>query len=119
MIVNRRYVAPATHATNSGGPMQAVPYGARFRLRSDFPVSSLDSGAQVIARALQTYGMILADGGQIALTAESDAFAEHTWEEVGVGDYSLSSIDATDFEIIDTGASVYDSWDCQREQITE
>jgi hypothetical protein len=119
MIIDRRYVAPATHATHSGGPLQAVPYGARFRLRSDFPVSSLDPGAQVIARALQRYGMILADGGQITLTAESDIFAEHTWEEVGVGDYSLSSIDATDFEIIDTGASVYDTWDCERAQITD
>ena len=119
MIVNRRYVPPATHATNSGGPAEAVPYGARFRLRSDYPIASLDSGAQVVARALQRYGMILSDGGQITLTAESDVFAEHTWEEVGVGDYSLSAIDATDFEIIDTGDSVYDTWDCEREQITE
>lgn len=119
MIVDRHYVAPATHATNSGGPPEAVPYGARFRLRADYPVETLDSGAQVIARALQRYGMILSDGGQIALTAESDVFAEHTWEEVGVGDYALADLDATDFEILDAGASRYDTWDCERTQITD
>lgn len=119
MIEDRTYVAPATHATNSGGPSNSVPYGSRFRLRADFPVETLSSGAQVIARALQRYGMILADGGQVALTAESDLFTEHTWEEVGISSRSLASIDATDFEIVEAGAEIYDTWDCQREQLTE
>ncbi len=119
MIVDRHYVPPATHATNSGGPAGALPYGSRLRLRADYPVDSLGENAQVIARALQRYGMILADGGQMALTAESDLFSEHSWAELGIDSYALAAIDATDFEIIDAGASMYDDWDCQREQITE
>lgn len=119
MIVNRHYVAPATHATNSGGPMSAVPYGARLRLRADFPLETLSAGARVIAVALQRYGMILADGGQVALTAESDLFSVHSWDEVGVDSYSLASIDATDFEIIDAGDYVYDTWDCTRTALTQ
>ncbi len=57
------YVHPATHAGAPSGPAEAPPYGARLRLRSDYPVSSLPAGAQVVARALQRYGMLLADGG--------------------------------------------------------
>ena len=30
------------------------------------------------------YGIVLADGGNIALTAESDRFSSHTWAELGV-----------------------------------
>jgi serine/threonine-protein kinase len=41
-------------------------------------------GARVIARAMQRYGMILSDGGNIALTAQSDRFTTHKWSEVGV-----------------------------------
>lgn len=119
LIVDRRFVAPATHATNSGGPAGSVPYGARFRLRADFPLATLSAGAQVIARALQRYGMILADGGQVALTAESDLLTEHTWAEVGVDAYSLATIDADDFEILDAGASTYDDWDCQRTPLSQ
>lgn len=60
------YLHPATHSTSAAsGPSSAPPFGARFRLRADFPVGSLPSqGARVVARALQRYGMFLADGGQ-------------------------------------------------------
>ena len=43
------------------------------------PVASLPAGAQVVARALQRYGMLLADGGNIALTAQSDRFTTAKW----------------------------------------
>lgn len=118
MIVNRTYVAPATHATNSGGPAGAVPYGARFRLRSDFPVASLPPNVQVIARALQRYGMLLADGGNIALTAEADVLSATKWATLGIDNLSLAGLRATDFEIVDTGPTVYDDWNCQRTPIT-
>ena len=45
-----------------------------LRLRADYPIDSLPSeGAKVVARAMQKYGMYHADGGNIALTAQSDA----------------------------------------------
>lgn len=48
-------------------------YGARFRLKSSFALSSLpNEGARTVARALQKHGMFLADGGNIALTAQAD-----------------------------------------------
>jgi len=77
----RTYVHPATHATGATtGPATAPPYGARLRLRADYPLASLpNEGARVVARALQRYGMILADGGNVALTAQSDRFTRAKW----------------------------------------
>ena len=37
--------------------------GARFRLKSSFNISSFNPQAQVILRALQHYGMLVADNG--------------------------------------------------------
>ncbi len=38
----RTYVHPATHSTNAtSGPATAPPYGARLRLRADYPLASL------------------------------------------------------------------------------
>src|SRR5439155_15842561 len=76
------YVRPATHA---GGPtgQGMPPYGARLRLRPDYPLASLpDEGTRIIARALQRYGMILTDGGNIALTAVNDRFTTAKWSAV-------------------------------------
>ncbi|MEM8961618.1 MAG: hypothetical protein AAGD38_09080, partial [Acidobacteriota bacterium] len=75
------YVAPATHSTGatSGGP-DAPPYGARLRLRADFPLDQLpNEAARTVARAMQSYGIILTDGGTIALTARSDRFTTTKW----------------------------------------
>lgn len=119
MIHNRVYVPPGSHSTSSGGPAEAVPYAALFRLRADSPVEELSPAAQVVARALQRYGMYLSDGGDLALTAENDLLLDTSWEEVGLDTFSLTSLRATDFEIVDTGPRVDDDWNCQRDQITE
>ena len=109
------FVRPATHAGGPSGGSNLPPYGVRLRLRSDFPMASLPSdGARVIARALQRYGMILADGGNIALTATSDRFTTHTWSEVGVDTRSLQAIQVTDMEVVGMGTPVPLTYDCVR-----
>ncbi len=109
------FVRPATHTTGatSAGD-DALPYGARLRLRASYPVDQLSPGAQVVARALQRYGMILADGGNIALTAESDRFTRHTWAEVGVDALSLASIAVTDMEVVDLDDPIPYDGNCVR-----
>ena len=66
------FVHPATHAGAPRGPVSAPPMGAHFRLKASFDLSKLTPAAQVVARAMQKYGMFLSDGGNIALTAQSD-----------------------------------------------
>jgi serine/threonine-protein kinase len=119
MIRAKKYVAPATHGTKTTGPMTSIPYGARLRLRADFPVDTLSPAAQVVARALQKYGMFHADGGNIALTAQSDALGSVKYADLGFDSHSLYAINATDFEVLDFDTPVDVTFDCQRTPITE
>jgi len=79
MIRTKHYVYPATHGTNTSGPASSIPYGGHMRLKADYPVENLKPAAQVVARAMQKYGMYLADGGNIALTAQADVIGCASW----------------------------------------
>jgi len=109
------YVHPATHAGAPSG-QGMPPYGARLRLRGDYPLATLpDAGTRTIARALQRYGMILADGGNIALTAAGDRFTTAKWSAVlPSGSTGLAAIQVTDFELIDAGPRIPLTYDCVR-----
>jgi hypothetical protein len=107
------YLAPATHATRTTGGASSLPLGARLRLRADFPLDGLTAGAKVVARALQRYGMILAEGGPRALTARSDRSTTARWAGL-LGDRDLTSIKATDFAVVDSGARIPYRGDCVR-----
>ncbi len=107
------YVHPATHVGGPGGPSDAPPYGARLRLRPDYPVASLPPGAQVVARALQRYGMLLADGGQITLTAQSDRYTVAKWAGL-LGTRDLAALRPSDFQMVDAGPRIRVTYDCAR-----
>ncbi len=77
--------APGIACRRPSGPVGSVPYGARLRLRSDFPLAGYNPAALVILRTMQRYGIVLADGGTVALTAESDRFTTNTWASLGIG----------------------------------
>lgn len=114
-IRNRVYVRPATHSTGAtSGPAQAPPYGARLRLRRDYPLNTLpNEGSRVLARALQRYGMILADGGNVLLTARSDRTTRARWANV-LGPRDLQNIRPRDFEMVDGGTRYRFTGDCVR-----
>ncbi len=127
-IRSRVYTAPATHATVAAkGPESAPPYGARFRLKADRDLETahpevrfekLPKGARVIVRALQQYGMFLADGGAIALTGESDYHSAVKYcgnappnrcdKNPGrlLHEHDLAFLRITDFEMLDSKAPV-------------
>ena len=118
-IRNLIYSPPATHSTGAtSGPIEAPPYGVHMRLRADYPLDDLPSeGARVVARALQTYGMFLADGGQIALTAQSDRFTVAKWEGL-LAPQDLLGLRPMDFELIDHGALLdWGEQSCEREPL--
>jgi serine/threonine-protein kinase len=108
------FVRPATHAGDPTGPETAVPYGARLRLRPDYPLGSLpNQGARVVARAMQQYGLLLADGGNIALTARNDRFTTAKWEGL-LAARDLQALRVTDFEMIDAGPRIPHTNECAR-----
>ncbi len=119
MIRAKKYVYPATHGTNTTGPASSIPYGGQMRLRADYPLENLKPAAQVVARAMQKYGMYMSDGGNIALTAQADVVGCATWAEVDLGPHDLNTLKATDFEVIDRGPTIDVTYDCQRTPLTE
>lgn len=117
------YVWPATHA---GGPQaydaDAPIYGSRWRLKADFDPTArgLDPNNAVVKAVvygLQHYGMLLADGGNIALMAEDGSDCGTTWDDLwgDGGSRVLNGIRPSDFEILDTGATDA-GYDCMRNQ---
>jgi serine/threonine-protein kinase len=124
------YVYPATHyGSPSNRDPDSPPYGVRLRLKSSFDESSITTvGGRAVVRALKRYGMLLADGGEIALMAESDRFTTSKWRDNGgtvdLGSHDLRPLQVTDFEVVDFGTvnqafpldDVNDEWpDCVRE----
>lgn len=108
------FVRPATHAAYTSGGLDQPPYGVHLRLRADYPVERLTStGAQVVARALQKYGMYQADGGEDTLTAQSDRYTTAKWDGL-LGSQDLYPLRIEDFEVIDHGAMIPITNDCQR-----
>jgi serine/threonine-protein kinase len=108
------FVHPATHAGAPRGPIIAPPMGARFRLKASFDMSKLTPAAQVVARAMQKYGMFLSDGGDIALTAQNDADTKAKYTDMDFGPRDLADLKVTDFEVVDTGAPIRLTDDCVR-----
>ena len=110
----RVFVHPATHAGAPRGPDSAPPMGARFRLKASFDSSKLTPAAQVVARAMQKYGMLLSDGGDIALTAQSDRDTKAKYADVDFNTHSLWPLKVTDFEVLDLGTPIPLTNDCVR-----
>lgn len=108
------FVPPATHAGGPDGPESAPPYGAHFRLKASYDISHLKPAARVVARAMQKYGMLLADGGDIALTAQSDADTTTKYSDVDFTTSDLQSLKVTDFEEIHGGDPIPLTNDCVR-----
>ena len=107
------YVHPATHASNPSGPANAPPFGAHFRLKASFDVSQLSPEAQVVARAMQKYGMFLSDVGNIALTAQSDQDTTAKYANIDFDSHALKALKVTDFEIVDMGTPIHSNDECK------
>ena len=93
------YIWPASHQAGScstGFP----PMGARFRLRASFNISTFSANTQVVLRAFQHYGLVLADNG-------ADWFIGGTtddWWGTASGiqvDGELKTIPAAQFDAVD------------------
>jgi len=122
-VGGRLYVRPASHAGGPSGPVNSIPYGARLRLRPDFPLDGYNPAARVILNTFKRYGIVLADGGNIALTAESDLYTTTKWSDLGIDsrvfDLTPSAQDVTvnDFAVIETGPRIGETWECVRSVI--
>lgn len=103
-IRHKTYVRPATHATGAAsGGQDAPPYGARLRLKADYDLSGLpNEAARTVARAMQRYGIVLADGGNVALMGLDDRDSQAKWDGL-LGSRDLDAIPITALEMVEAG----------------
>jgi serine/threonine-protein kinase len=108
------FVHPATHGGSPAGPASAPPFGVHFRLKASYDVSQLPPAAQVVARAMQKYGMFLSDGGDLDITSQNDKDTKTKYADVNFGSHDLYPLKVTDFEVVDLGKPIRLTHDCVR-----
>jgi hypothetical protein len=95
----RAFVYPARHYASSSNDPALPPMGLRVRLKASVNIASYPGQARVVLRALQRYGMILADNGSPWYV--SGAPNPH-WSNDAL--HSLGRLTGADFEVVDTSS---------------
>ena len=93
------YVWPARHAASDSGDATLPPMGLRLRLKPDVDISGLAPQARVVAQAMKTYGVIVADNGSPWYI--SGVPDEH-WDNDGL--QTLGTLTGADFEAVDASS---------------
>ena len=91
------YVYPASH--RAGSTTGALPMGARLRLKASRNISGFAPGVQRVFRAMQQYGLIVADNG-------SDMYISGTYDTRWDNDVlnpAFRALTANDFEVVQLG----------------
>jgi hypothetical protein len=96
-VTDRKHVWPARHDAGSVSDPTYPPMGARFRLKTSFPVSGYRADTRAVLRAMKRYGLVLADNGS---PWYFQGTADDRWPS-GLLD-QLKSIPASAFEAVDT-----------------
>ncbi len=68
----------------------------------------------MILKTLKTHGMLLADGGEIALTFADDRNSTAKWADLGIEADSFSDIAVDQFEVVELGEEIPLTYDCVR-----
>ena len=97
----RGYVYPATHFASPHKDENLPPMGMRVRLKADYDITGFPPEAQVILRALQKYGMIVADnGGDWFISGAPDP----RWNDDNLR--TLKKVKGSSFEVVKMGKVV-------------
>jgi hypothetical protein len=106
--VNPQYIYPASHVVNDSSGSTKLPFGARLRLQNTPAVNALISAmqpeAQIIARAMQQYGLVVADIGSAMFVTGTSASEDPsnnislTWNMDDV--LGLRSLTAANFDVV-------------------
>ncbi len=102
-VTDTSFVWPARHEAGSSSNPSLPPMGARFRLRAGFDISGYSPQAQVVLRAMQHYGLILADNGSNWYFGGT---ADPGWPVALVD--QLKQVPASAFEAVDESSLMVD-----------
>jgi len=95
------YLWPARHEAGSASNPDLPPMGARFRLKAGYDISGFSPQAQVVLRAMQHYGLILADNGSNWYFGGT---ADPAWPAALVDE--LKQVPASEFEAVDESSLI-------------
>jgi hypothetical protein len=106
------FIWPARHEAGSSSNPDLPPMGARFRLKASYNISGYSPQAQVVLRAMQQYGLILADNGSNWYFGGT---ADPAWPSALVNE--LKEVPASAFEAVDESSLMVDPNSGQARQI--
>ena len=95
----RAFVWPARHFASDLTEAHYPPMGQRFRLRAGFDMSDFAPQVQVILRAMQRYGIILADNGSPWYVSGAP---DERWDNDML--HELDRLTGDDFEAVDVSS---------------
>jgi hypothetical protein len=93
------YVYPARHFASDSDDPSLPRMGERLRLKASFDVSQLKGQARVVARAMQKYGLIVADNGSDWYVTGAP---DRRWDDDVL--HTLGQITGRDFEVVDASS---------------
>jgi hypothetical protein len=107
--VNPQYIYPASHVVGTSAGSTKLPFGARLRLMNtpavNAVIATLGPEAQIVARAMQQYGLVLADIGSAMYVSGASGSVDANnnlslvWNMSDV--LGLHSLTASDFQVVD------------------
>ena len=98
------FVWPARHAASSSSDKNLPPMGLRLRLKAGTDLSQLPRQARIVAEAMRTYGVVVADNGSAWYIS---GVPDPRWNNDALS--ALGSLRGSDFEAVDTAGLMADA----------
>jgi autotransporter passenger strand-loop-strand repeat protein len=109
--INPSYIYPASHVVSVSQGADNLPLGSRLRLANtpaiNALISSMPPESQILARAMQQYGLIVADIGSAMYVSGASASVDannninHTWNLNDIfASNGLEVLNAGDFQVV-------------------
>ncbi|WP_212829421.1 hypothetical protein [Catellatospora sp. TT07R-123] len=92
------YLWPARHAASDRSDASLPPMGLRLRLKAGVDVSKFPKQARIVAEAMKTYGVIVADNGSPWYLSGAP---DERWSNDALR--ALKDLQGSDFEAVDVG----------------
>jgi hypothetical protein len=89
------FVPPASHWAANSSNANAAPMGMRMRLKATFNISGYSAANQVLLKAMQQYGIIMADNGSNMYISGAP---DDRWDNDDL--HNLGQLTAADFDVV-------------------
>lgn len=103
----RGYIHPATHFASDTREKDLPPMGLRIRMKASYDISGITGQAYVIAVAMKTYGMFVADNGSNWYFQGQGGRESSCWNDYDLD--QLKNVPSSAFEVVKTGRILHKS----------